>query len=114
MAYLNGYLDFVEEHSGKDDREPRQQDIKNVVVRHATLIEQSNRVLTVGRQALPIWKEYNDTTTKLSERMVECDQKMCSSQYQSGNATMTKKSLENCKVSDTHRENTTHTQHLYH
>ena len=90
----------MEEHSSKDDREPRQQEIKDIVTRHAALIEQSNRVLTVGRQALPIWQEYNDTTMKLSEWMMECDQKLCCAQYQSGNALVTKQSLENCKVSD--------------
>lgn len=91
----------MEEHSSKDDREPRQQEINDVVTRHAGLIEQSNRVMTVGRQALPIWQEYNDTTMKLSEWIMECDQKLCSAQYQSGNALATKQSLENCKVSDT-------------
>ena len=100
VSYLHGYLDFVEEHSCKDDREPRQQEIKDVVTRHAALIEQSNKVLTVGRQALPIWEEYNDTTMKLSEWMMQCDQKLCSAQFQSGNALVTRQSLENCKVSE--------------
>ena len=100
VAYLNGYLDFVEEHSCKDDREPQQQEIKDVVARHTALLEQSSRVLTVGRQALPVWQEYNDTTTKLSEWMMECHQKLCLGQYQSGNAMVTKQSLENCKVSN--------------
>ena len=72
VAYLNGYLDFVEEHSCKDDREPQQQDIKDVVACHTALLEQSSRMLTVGRQALPVWQEYNDTTAKLSEWMMEC------------------------------------------
>ena len=90
----------MEEHSSKDDREPRQQEINDVVTRHAALIERSNRVLTVGGQALPIWQEYNDTTTKLLEWIIECDQKLCTAEYQSGNALVTKQSLENCKVSD--------------
>ena len=99
ISYLNVYLDFVEEHSCKIDREPRQQEIKDVVARHAALIEQSSMVLTVGRQALPIWQEYNDTTIKLSGWMTDCHQKLCSSLYQSGNALTTRQSLENCKVS---------------
>lgn len=90
----------MEEHSCKDDREPRQQEIKDVVDRHAALIEESSRVLTVGRQALPVWQEYNDTTVKLSEWMTECHQKLCSDLYQSGNALTTRQSLENCKVSN--------------
>ena len=100
IAYLDGYLDFVEEHSCKVDRDPRQQMIKKIVVQHALLIEQSSKVLTVGRQALPLWQEYNNITMKLSDWMMDCNQKLCSSQYQSGNAFTTKQSLENSKVGD--------------
>jgi len=90
----------VEEHSRKDDREPRQEEINDVVSRHGKLTEQCVKVLTLGRQALPIWQEYNDTTVKLSEWMIECDQKLCLPEYHSGNAATTKQSLENCKVSN--------------
>ncbi|XP_065895085.1 uncharacterized protein [Dysidea avara] len=98
VSYLHGYLEFVEEHSRKDDREPRQDDINDVVSRHAKLTEQCTKVVTLGRQALPIWQEYNDTTVSLSDWMTECDQKLCSPEYQSGNAITTKQSLENSKV----------------
>ena len=58
-------------------------------------------MLSLSRQALSIWHLYNDATGRLSAWMIDsgCSEKLNSPDYQPGDATKTKQSLENCKVS---------------
>jgi len=66
-------------------------EINDVVSHHAKLTEQYTKVLTLGRQALPIWKESNDTTVNGWLGVT----RNCA--YLSNDA-MTNQSLENYKV----------------
>ena len=96
--FIQTTVPFLVEHARKDDREDMKLKAEEFDQRYSTLKTSLTSHVTMLKESVPFWKQFNANISDLSGWLDRVNQDLVSDNVQFGNAIATEKSLLFCQA----------------
>ena len=95
--FIEKTISYLVEHSRKENREPLKAEALDFCSRYGTLLTSEDTYVNNLTESIPYWEDFKMRSRELAEWIDWAKEELVSDRVASGNATVTKASLENAQ-----------------